>query len=254
MKYKSKAHKRASSYSKSRSKLSTMRDEMRELVETANRLVSQLKAAGGTVSDNAALAEAEASLTKSKERTSTELFSVDDKHRYRELRREAARLEKFLSSPQSSVDVYLHEKPAINAMNKYNLDFKRQHENFLSSGKRFGANDDERFKLAARIYRELESTNANIYGTGGYGSNNLINLLYDELEGYSPYMSENAIDRIHTKVKDIGQAALTEHQRMYSQGLFSGSPYQNIDIGIISKVRDSMSAEEFFEKYGDNLS
>ena len=253
MQYESKAHNRAESYARSREALDAMREDMTELVERANILVSQLKAAGATAEDNAALAEAERSLTKSKERKSDQLFSVYDKHRFRDLKREQSRLDKFLSSPQAMVDVYKHEKPAIAAMSKYNLDFKRQHENFLSTGKRFGDLDDERFKFAASIYRRLEETNANIYGSGGYGSNKLINLLYDAVEGYDPDASERSRNKIMKRALEIGQAALKEHQEMYSNGLFSNSPYQNIDMGVITRVRESKSVDEYLDYKYDNL-
>lgn len=254
MKYESKAHKRAQSYSNSRKALKIMREEMQALVDQANNYVNQLLAAGATAEDNAALAEAERSLTKSKERKSDKMFSVDDKHRLRELRREAARLDKFLSSPQANVDVYIHEKPALKAMEKYNLDFKRQHENFVNTGNRFGNVDDERFKFAARIYRHLEETNANIYGAGGYGSNKLINLIYDAVEGYDPNAPERAKNRIEANALKLGQAALTEHAKMVEMGFFSNTPYQNIDVGVISRVRNSTTAEEYLSIHNDNLS
>lgn len=254
MKYESKAHKRVESYANSRKALKIMREEMKELVERANNYVNQLLAAGATSEDNAALAEAERSLTKSKERKSDKMFSVDDKHRLRELRREAARLDKFLSSPQANVDVYIHERPALKAMEKYNLDFKRQHENFVNTGNRFGNVDDERFKFAARIYRQLEETNANIYGAGGYGSNKLINLIYDAVEGYDPNAPERAKNRIEANALKLGQQALTEHAKMVEMGFFSNTPYQNIDVGVISRVRNSTTAEEYLNGYNDNLS
>ena len=254
MKYESKAHKRAESYSNSRKALKIMRQEMQELVDQANNYVNQLRAAGATSKDNAALAEAKRSLTKSKERKSDKMFSVDDKHRLRDLRREAARLAKFLSSPQANVDVYIHERPALKAMEKYNLDFKRQHENFVNTGHRFGNVDEERFKFAARIYRQLEETNANIYGAGGYGSNKLINLLYDAVENYNPNAPEEARDDIERTAKALGQQALTEHAKMVEMGFFSGVPYQNIDVGVISRVRNSTNAEDFLSGYNDNLS
>lgn len=254
MKYESKAHKRAQSYSNSRKALKIMREEMQALVDQANNYVNQLLAAGATSEDNAALAEAERSLTKSKERKSDKMFSVDDKHRLRELRREAARLDKFLSSPQANVDVYIHERPALKAMEKYNLDFKRQHENFVKTGNRFGDVDDERFKFAARIYRHLEETNANIYGTGGYGSNKLINLIYDAVEGYDPNAPERVKNKIEANAMKLGQQALTEHAKMVEMGFFSNTPYQNIDVGVISRVRNSTTAEDFLSNLNDNLS
>lgn len=254
MKYESKAHKRAQSYSNSRKALKIMREEMQALVDQANNYVSKLLAAGATSEDNAALAEAERSLTKSKERKSDKMFSVDDKHRLRDLRREAARLDKFLSSPQANVDVYIHERPALKAMEKYNLDFKRQHENFVKTGNRFGNVDEERFKFAARIYRNLEETNANIYGAGGYGSNKLINLIYDAVEKYNPYAPEGDIDDLYLKAKELGQQALTDHAKMVEMGFFSGLPYQNVDVGIISRVRNAENVDDFLSSRGDNLS
>lgn len=254
MKYESKAHKRAQSYSNSRKALKMMRQEMQALVDQANNYISKLLAAGATSEDNAALAEAERSLTKSKERKSDKMFSVDDKHRLRELRREAARLDKFLSSPQANVDVYIHERPALKAMEKYNLDFKRQHENFVKTGNRFGNVDEERFKFAARIYRNLEETNANIYGAGGYGSNKLINLLYDAVEKYNPNAPEDDMNDLYLKAKELGQQALNDHADMVRMGFFSNTPYQNIDVGVISRVRNSTTAEDFLSGYDDNLS
>lgn len=257
MKYKSKASKRSDKYKNSKRVLSQMRKDLQPLVDAANRLFSQLKAMGATGEDNAAIAEAEHSLTKSKERRSKEMFSVDDKVRFRDLRRESARLEKFLSSPQSSPEVYQFEKPAIDAMNKYGITFKGQHQRFIETGHRFGDDvDQERMKFAAKIYRELEETNANIYGAGGYGSDPLINLIYNSLENYDPYMSEDARDLLHMTAKQIGQDALTEHQNMIRMGFFNGSLANNIDVGVISKVREAKSVEDFLANNidRDNLS
>lgn len=247
MKYKSKASDRASKYFTTRKYLAKMREDLRPLVEEANRLYSELKSVGATGEDNAAIAEAEYSLTKSKERTSEDMFSVDDKHRFRDIRREAARLEKFLSSAQSSVSVYQYEKPAMEAMNKYNITFKNQHERFVKTGNRFTGVDQERMKFAAKIYRRLEESHANIYGAGGYGSDPLINLIYDAVERYNPYMSEDAMDDLELEVLNMGHDVLNEHQRLIDLGFISTSLNNNIDIGVVSNIKKSMSTEEYFE-------
>lgn len=247
MKYESKAAKRANKYRNSRKYMAQMRKDLQPLVDEANRLYNQLKAVGATSDDNAAIAEAEYSLTKSKERTSTDMFSVDDKHHFRDIRREAARLEKFLSSAQSSVSVYQYEKPAIEAMNKYNITFKNQHERFLQTGHRFTGVDQERMKFAAKIYRRLEESHANIYGAGGYGSDPLINLIYDAVERYDPYMSEDAMDDLEFEVLNMGHEVLNEHQRLIDLGFISTSLNNNIDIGVVSNIKKSMSTEDYFE-------
>lgn len=259
MKYKSKASVYADAYENKTRSLEPMRAELRELVRQANEMISRLKAAGATSEDNAALAEAERSLTKSKERKSNELFSVDDKHRFRELRRESDRLGKFLSSAQADVAVYLNEKQALDAVSKYNITFQNQHENFIKSGFRFSVDDQERFKKAASIYRMVEETYASvIYGDdkSRFGSDNLINLIYSQLEGYNPYAPDNIRLSMEANAKQVAERALQRHRDLINMGFFSGTASENIDIGVIEKMKNSMSASEFLEMSnfsGDNL-
>lgn len=250
MKIKSKAEKRAESYRNSRIRMTQKRNELRLLVDQANSRIHALLNAGATDEDNTALAEARFSLTKSKERTSEEMFSVDDKHRYRELLREEARLQKFLSSANSDVRVYQHEKPAVDAINKYGITFHKQHETFLKTGFRFGVGDEERLKFAAKIYRRLEESYANIYN-GGYGSDNLINLLYDAVEGYNPNMTESQKEAIEAKALKIGREALEEHQKLTSLGLFPNSQYSDMDVNVVANNRTRKREIDLFD---DNLS
>ena len=135
---------------KRRNKLDPIRDNLQILVDRANLMVAKLQENG--LGDSPAILDAQRTMSTSSE----ELFSVQDKHRYRELRREAARLDSFLSQAESLVSVSLAAERSINAVAKYNLSFWRQGENLANTGFRFGNADEERVKFALEIFRRVK--------------------------------------------------------------------------------------------------
>jgi hypothetical protein len=237
-------------------KLDPIRKTLAALVAKANKMVSQLISGG--FESSAALQEAYKSANPDMREAfdkgvSDDLFNVSDKHRYRELRREAARLDKFLSSADANIKVASSEETAMNAMARHGLSFGKkgtenagvQKANLESIGKRFDA-DEDRVKLAMRVYRQLEDSNTNIYD-GQYGSDKLINLIYDSLEGYDPNMSDSLQKNFERHAMEIGQAALTEHRMNTMMGYIEGTPAVNTDVNVIEEIKKHKTTDEFFE-------
>lgn len=223
-----------------KSKLDPIRNSLRVLVEKAKGAISQLKEAG-QLEQSKAYQDAMRSAKKGSE----ELFSVDDKKRFRELKREANRLEAFLSSPEVSPHIVSYNQKAREALQEHNISFKNQHENYLATGNRFGNVDEDRVKLALRIYRDIAETEASVIGGDAYGSDNLINLIYDELEGYDPNMSnESLIEKAH----NAAYLSIEEYKLNTRWGFTLESENNNKDLQIVDELRKSESAEEFFEK------
>lgn len=251
--FKSKASSKARRKSQ---KLDPIRRTLAALVAKANKMVSQLMEGG--FESSAALQEAYRSASSANKEAfdrgiSDDLFNVSDKHRYRELRREAARLDKFLSAADANIKVASSEENALSAMSRHGLTFGKkgteaagsQKANLETIGKRFDA-DEDRIKLAMRVYRQLEDSNTNIYD-GQYGSDKLINLIYDSLEGYDPNMSDSLQQNFERHAMEIGQAALTEHRMNTMMGYLEGTPTINKDVNVIEEIKKSKTTDEFFE-------
>lgn len=121
-----------------------------------------------------------------------ELFSIENMKSSRELDREKGRLLAFLSDRTSESKIAQYESQQMTANKAYGGKI------FTAGlvamyGKRYADDiDEEKFKMAARIYRQLTSYWTNITGKAGYGSNNLINFLYDEVSRTAESFSEDA--------------------------------------------------------------
>ncbi len=131
-----------------------------------------------------------------------ELFSLSDKHRKRELLREERRIKEFLNSYSSTVEGAKLEasqifKNQVDANSKFKGVFAGRNVDYDELGKRleqkgvYASNGDytqmakDVASIAFRAYRMVveNSKYANlIYYEGGYGSNNLINYIYQVVE------------------------------------------------------------------------
>lgn len=227
---------------KRKNKLDPIRDNLQILVDRANLMVSKLQENG--LGDSPAILEAQRTMSSS----ANELFSVQDKHRYRELRREAARLDSFLSQAESLVSVTLAAEKSIDAVAKHNLSFWNQSENLERTGFRFGNVDEERVKFALEIFRRVKDDPENAIafesGSERFNSDTIFNLIFDSIEGYNPNMSEDSRDVMMAYTIAEAKRSIEEHM-IYEAGFLSGSPYVNKEVDIIDNLKKAKSADEF---------
>lgn len=183
------------------------------------------------------------------------LFNVMNKTGWLNLQHEAARIREFLGDATSHVPVASYETKAMNAHMKHGLSFHNQADNMTGiDNVRFRGYDQDRIKFALEIYRRIEDSGGAtaIYGNngkGGFGSDNLFNLIFDEIEGYFPGMSDTARESMMSKVIASGQAALEDfrHNEMY--GFLKGSPKsRKRDQNVLSEMAKATSGREFFNR------
>ena len=259
MDYESKAQKQQKK--KKPTDLEIMRRMFNVYAQEANERVSQLRESGV---ESIALHNAWSKMSLQKKKSFEEaeevqegsgrMFSVLDKKDFRSLQREVARINSFLSESSSDVNVATYENKAFEAYQKHGLSFHNQVDNsFKEDGIRFRGYDQDKIKFALEIYRRIEETGAaviyGVNGKGGFGSDNLFNLIFDEIEGYSPNNPEEAIDRMRENVIATGQAAIDNYRHNEMYGFLKGAPKSNKkDQNIVSSLAKSTSTIEFFEK------
>lgn len=257
MKYDSKA-KRKSQSEKAPHKLDQLRQVLNVYAQEANSRVSQLIESGV---ESPAIMEAYKTLRKAdreKYDASGEdgvLFSVNDKKRYRELQREASRIMAFLGHADSNVKVAEYEDKALDAYKKHGLSFHNQADEETGIDNiRFRGYDQDKIKLALEIYRRIEDAGGAtaIYGNngkGGFGSDNLFNLIFDEVEYYYPGMEDRYVDRIKANAIATAQAALEEFRHSEMYGFLKGAPKsRRRDQNVLSEMAKSTTAEGFFKR------
>lgn len=245
--FKSKASKKV----KNKSILDPIRAIMKPLLMRANKLVSQLMASPAGL-ESAAYQEALKTLRPSKreafEKGEEPLFT-DKYTRTRELSREATRIKKFLSTPDSQLRIAESQKKGIDAKLKHRISFHEQGANLKLAGIRFAGVEQSRIKLAAKIYRHIEETATNIYG--GYGSDNLINLIYNELEGYNPNKMPDDTDLYNELVKKVeteARQALLDYKNFVEKEHLEGNPPETFDVSPLEGLEHITNANDFFAK------
>lgn len=250
MKIKSKAAKATTG--KRKSKLESIRLQLAPLVKRANALVAKLRTSIAGVS-GAAYQNALKTLRPSKregyEKGEEDLFTTSYT-RTRELRREAARLQQFLSTADSRLTISESQQKGIDAALKHHISFKNQGASLRTSGVRFMGVEEDRMKFAAKIYRMLEETNTNIYG--GYGSDNLINLIYDTVEGYDPNWGEDSKERtdLMEKALEIGRQALEYHRQFKERMALEGNPFiENSDLGVLEDIKHITNVDDYLKSH-----
>lgn len=255
MNYESKAQRENNK--KAPHKLDELRSVLNVYAQEANARVSQLMESG--IASPAVQQAYKTMRKKDREKFDSMgedgvLFSVNDKHRYNELQREAARINAFLAAPTSNVNVATYEDKAFTAYQKHGLSFHNQADDMTGIDNiRFRGYDQERVKLALEIYRRIEDGGATaIYGLngkGGFGSDNLFNLIFDEIEGYNPALSKEKITQIKANAIAVGQAAIEDYRHSDMYGYLKGAPKsRRRDQNVLSEMAKSESAEIFFER------
>lgn len=250
--------KRKENSTKAPHKLDQLRSVLNVYAQEANRRVSQLIESGV---DSPALMEAYKSLRRvDREKYDASgddgvLFSVNDKKRYRELQRESARIMSFLGSAGSNIRVANYEEKALEAYSRHGLSFHNQADEQTGlDNVRFRGYDQEKIKFALEIYRRVEDAGGAtaIYGNngkGGFGSDNLFNMIFDEIEGYSPRMEQKSIDRMKENAIATAQAALEDFRHSEMYGFLKGAPKsRRRDQNVLSEMAKSTTAEGFFKR------
>lgn len=188
---------------KRKGSLDSLRKRISKLMRKALRRVNDLTSSGVP---SRALEEAMRTILPSRRDLvnsgELELFSVSDKHRKRELLREERRIKEFLNSYSSTVEGAKLEasqifKDQISANTKFKgvfaghaVDYDELAKRLEQKGLYTSTGDYTQMakdvaSIAFRAYRMVveNSKYANlIYYEGGYGSNNLINYIYQVVE------------------------------------------------------------------------
>lgn len=229
---------------KKKSKLDPIRDEFRSLVNRANDLISRLIHSKRGLSSSPTYIK----IFGEDGANRGEKFNIDDKHRFREIRREINRVNEFLTAEDSTVSGSEMVGKVVDAIAEHKISFRDQ--NIDADGNRFSNLDQDRIKFAMKIYRQIADSEylAIGRGKGQFGSDNLINMIYDELEGYDPNLSERQQNKLEKKVMQMGYDLLDRFKRDSLMGFLSGSPEPSEDVNIVEQLKQSKSAEEFFKK------
>lgn len=259
MKYESKAQKKQKE--RKPSELEIMRRMFNVYAQEANERISQLRESGV---ESVALHNAWKNLSwqrrakfeaaEEEQEGSGRFFSVTDKKDFRSLQREVALINSFLAESSSEVKVASYESNAYDAYKKHGLSFHNQtDDSFKDDGVRFRGYDQDRIKLALEIYRRIEETGASVIygvnGKGGFGSDNLFNLIFDEIEGYTPGASESQVEKIKANAIATGSAAIEDFRHSEMYGFLKGSPKsRKKEQNIVSSLARSSSTKEFFKK------
>ena len=221
------------------SKLDPVRKMIQPLLNRANRAIERLKEAG-EFAYSAAVSEAARTKSRAKG-TSDELFDLSDKKRYRDLIREADRLVSFLAHPEVEPKVAKYNRTYGSTLSFHDSSIR-------------DSEDQDRVKLALRIYRDIASTETSAIGRDAFGSDNLLNLIYDELDDYNPYMGEDFTEIMTDRVRQIAFQALDDYYENVTLGFLSGKPnvsYENNserDLGLVTELKKSESVEEFLKR------
>lgn len=225
-------------------KLDEVRAYLQPLVERANGAISELTKKG-LLEESEAYQKAAATHSRARGVNQEIMFNLDDKKSYRELVREANRLYEFLGSADVQANVAAYNRKVHN---NYGFSFKNQRETFAQTGNRFDTPEQDRMKLALRIFRDIASTETAIIGKDVYDSDTLLNLIYDELEDYDPNNPES--DESYEAQKNAHNAAywaIENFKQNVMWGFVNGTPFSESDKGILERMNEYKNVDEFLK-------
>lgn len=219
--------------------LNPLREKVADLFKKANRIAKYIMKSGKST---VGFEEAKASLLpKDREAVENgrELFSTQDKKDFWHLRREINRVSNFLSSDSGSMKSAKYAQEQLEANERYYNAFRES--NFHEGGNIDPRLDEDVAKIAFEIYRRVEETGADvIYGDGGYGSENLINFIYNSIVESGDYSSEWAIS---TAIKKSRAVLKEKRSEMDFEGRAAFNT-GNYDYGILKKVAEAKKFED----------
>lgn len=215
--------------SKKKRSLSRVRETFRTTIELAQRKYEELANSSHVIMPAVYNAE------RTKSKNSEQVFSIDDKHRYREIQREVRRAEQFLRETASDDYDMLDEryKKAQSADHRFGGDFNAQF------GVSYEASiiDSDYAQKAFDLYHMVESN----VSREAYGSETLINAIYDMIIDDSKNFS---IDEFYLEKKKLAlinflnEKYLAENAKADLELLHQDSEY-----GILQK---SKTSKEFY--------
>lgn len=221
-----------------KSKLAPLREQVAALFKKANKIAKFIMNSGKST---VGFEEAKASLL-AKDREAVEegreMFTLE-KTSYRELRREINRVSNFLSSDSGSMKSAKYAQEQLEANERYYNAFLES--NFHEGGEIDARLDEDVAKIAFEVYRRVEETGADvIYGDGGYGSENLINFIYNSLVESGDYSSDWAISTAIKKSREVLKEKRAEMD-FEGRSAFATGDY---DYGILKKVAEAKKFED----------
>lgn len=224
--------------------LNEVREYLQPLVDRANEAISVLTEKG-LLESSEAYQRAAANHSRAKGVDQNTMFSLADKKSYRTLIREANRLYEFLGSDDVQANVAAYNQKTHK---NYGFSFKEQRATFERTGNRFDAEDQDRMKLALRIFRDIATTETSIIGKDVYDSDSLLNLIYDELEGYDPDNPESDVSLgVQERAHNAAFWAIENFKQNVMWGFVNGTPFSDSDKGIIEELNKSQTVDEFLK-------
>lgn len=225
-------------------RLDEVRAYLQPMVNRANEAISRLTEKG-LLEDSEAYQRASQTHSRAKSVNQDTMFNVEDKKSYRELVREANRLYEFLGSADVKENVAAYNQKIHK---DYGFSFREQRATFERTGNRFDAEDQDRMKLALRIFRDIASTETSVIGKDIYDSDSLLNLIYDELEGYDPENPESDESfELQKQAHDAAYWAVENFKQNVMWGFVNGTPMSQSDVGIIERMNQSQNVGEFLD-------
>ena len=225
--------------------LDEIRAQFHKLQSIANKRAEQLEAKG-LESYSRAYQSATSKIGAYREQNFTDLFDVYDTKRYREIKREVARIKKFLNDETSTVEGVERFIAAEKYKGAFSGDWHKEYGVSYDKSRV----DEDKAKIAFSMYRRLEENKASyeeILGALGYGSENLIMHIYDmvvesgiENDDSIEYWAEYG--DIMERVKDDLDKSYERRYREANDIMEDG----DIDSGRIMDAFESSSTSSIF--------
>lgn len=175
-----------------KSALDKKRTYIKGLITRANKRIDALRNEG-VYFQSFAVQDAIKSKSRAKGVDQSQLFSIEGIKSAKDLDREKARLLSFLGNNTSRPEAAKYEYNVLLEAGKISENQKRFNEvnqeyvgkffaKGLGSARHTDDIDEDNLKLAAKIYRQIEESRANLIGKAAFDSQTLINLIYDEVD------------------------------------------------------------------------
>ena len=211
-----------------RHNLDSIREKFRATIEAAARKYDEL------INSSHTLMPAVYDATRTKSKNAASVFSIDDKHRFREIKREVRRAEKFLKDASTDDYDMLDQRyiKASGADHRFGGEFKAQ----------FGVSyyeplvDKDFAETTFEIFHKVESDVVKEF----YESEQLVNAIYDmvvEEQGFGDaYIEEKRFQLVNYLREKNAQKSIAKDLELL---------HQDSEYGILE---ESTSAKDFYLK------
>lgn len=220
--------------------LDELRSEYAALMQDAQERYNYMKANN---LETPALWEVE----RTQKKQFVEGFSLEDKHSFRELRREIVRAENFLKDSTSSTfgakDFMIRE-----GAKQYSKAFGNQWKEQYGVSYDKSRIDDEKAKQAFKLYHQLASEiQENIKQ---YGSENLVNALYDQVvQNWSnPFDREEKMEKLRLDMYNYLQGTVLQREARAKYERNFDEEYGILNLG---RLKESKTRAEYYVKLAD---